>query len=93
MSVKHKALGSIKEMLNEKMAGHLKPKMVVDIAVGSKKPGMMEGSPEEEKMESPQEEGMEPDGMHEGMGMGGDISKLDPEERMQLEHLYQKMGC
>ncbi len=76
MDVKQKALSGIKEMLEERLSGRMKPKAVaVDVtAVGGEPKPEMEG----EELQAPP---------------GGDISKLTPEEQMQLQALYDKMGC
>ena len=78
--VKRNALSSIKEMLSDKMAGHLKPKAV---AVVEEEPVEIDGM----AMEGEESEGLE------NLPEGADISNPDPEEKMELERLYQKMGC
>lgn len=93
-SIKHNALASIKDMLDEKMAGHFKPKAIEVKAVGEKP--MEEGSPEEEMGEPMTGEKMHElmtEEKSEGEGMlPPEADKLDPEEKSQLESLYAKMG-
>lgn len=84
--LKRKALGGIKDMLDERMAGRMKPKAIAVEAVAGKAP-MMEGpGGDEEQSEPSKEAGME--AQLEGGEL--DLSKLTPEEQSQLMHLYEK---
>lgn len=90
------ALKKIQGFLGDRMSDRMKPKAVgVEVSV-EKKP-MEEGSLEEEKMESPQMESQESAGMGAAQkiaeDLGGDASKLEPDEQAELERLYHKMGC
>ena len=99
--IKSKVLKSISDMLQDRMAGRLKPKAAaVEIEVshdGSKEDGPgLDGSAEHEGAESAayeKKEGMMDPTAEKAEKMGGDISKLSDEEKEQLESLYQKMGC
>lgn len=87
LDLKKKAISGIKDMLNDRMSERLKPKATVEVDTAEMKPGAAQ---EEEVVE----------GDTEPMGLagkveaeGGDLSKLNPDERAQLAQLYEKMGC
>jgi hypothetical protein len=84
---KEKALSGIEVMIEKRLGSRLQPKKKAPVEVSV------------EKMESPEEEGMEhaggaEEGIEDKVEMaGGDISKLSPEEVDTLKSLYAKMGC
>lgn len=90
--MKKKVLGGIQGMLDERLAGRLKPKAPAAHGMpppegggddGQVEPG--EGTPMEE-----QQDGTE---LQSKLPEGADVSNLSPEEKLQLEELYAKMGC
>lgn len=93
MDTKKKALEGISGFLDDRMSDRMKPKAVaVEVSAPSSGDEAHE-NPDEEKAEGPavekQEEGLE----QKVEQIGGDLSKLSPDEQSQLEQLYHKMGC
>lgn len=100
LDLKKKAISGIKGMLEDRMAGDMKPKAVeVDIAAMGKKP-----MDSEDAHEGPEIPGEKPDAedVKEGPETGAlqgklpedaDLGALSPEEKQELERLYSKMGC
>lgn len=90
--LKEKVLGDMQGFLDGRLAGRLKPKAAAPKAAV---PEFGEG--EEQAAVAGIGEG-ETEGSEGGLdekveAMGGDISRLSPEEKAELEQLYDKMGC
>lgn len=86
LEIKKHVMGGLRKMLDDRLASRLKPKAVeVEVTTMGKKG---EG---DEMPEAPEVGDVEK--VEDPMGMGGDLSKLDPQEREELQRLYAKMGC
>lgn len=99
LDLKKKALGGIQSMLEDRMAGRMKPKAVsVEVEAVGKKPGEVGDDEANEPGEgSKPEEMQDAQELKHGEGaeltQGGDMDKLSPDEQQQLQMLLEKMGC
>lgn len=87
LDLKKKAIGGIKNMLEDRLSNRMRPQP-------SPEPESEEAGedPAEKRTESPGEEKME-ESQELDLPDGADLSRLSSQEQQELKDLYAKMGC